>query len=190
MCVCVCVCVHNTQPPSLPALLGDAFQFTSPLRTAWQHSASAPAQPCPGWLGLASGSRCGHRTPSSALGALDGGERQSGSKRVCLHLSRETEPSAPLLLEQAPASICCETLNSGPIASHLEPDLPQRQAPEMSRPEQGSELWREGRVSTRGAPGGGLCLHPLNGCLSSSRGVIEGLLGRSAGPVSWPLGLL
>ena len=150
LCVCVCVCVYTTPSlppahPSLPALLGDAFQFTSPQRTAWQHSASAPAQPCPGWLGPASGSHCGHRIPSSALGALNGGERQSGSKWVCLHLSRETEPSAPLLLEQAPASpICCETLNSGPIASHLEPDLPHRQAPEMSRPERGSELWREG----------------------------------------------
>ena len=49
MCVCVCVCVraHTTQPPAFPALLRDAFQFPSPQRTAQQHSASAPAQPCP-----------------------------------------------------------------------------------------------------------------------------------------------
>ena len=39
-----------------------------------------------------------------------------------------------------------------------------------------------------GAPGGGLCLHPLNGCLSSSQGVAEGLLERIVGPISWPLG--
>lgn len=141
--LCVCVCVYTTPslPPSLPS---SEMLFNSLLPREPPSSILPLPQPSPAqvawtslWLPLRT------QDPSSALGALDGEERQSGSKWVCLSLSWETEPSAPLLLEQAPASpICCETLNSGPIASHLEPE--PLQAPEMSRPEPGSKLWREG----------------------------------------------